>query len=121
VDSRVKNFLYYSYSVSCGLSAAPAPVGTGDCRHQPAPTGKSTAPTGPGLFYDVFDTHFVLNSQKRYDILKILIKYVIKQTGPVRCRSCAGSVRSRPVCADRCRSRLVPVGTGAADRPQETL
>jgi hypothetical protein len=56
---------------------------------------RKTGTDRPGLFYDVFDTHFVLNSPKRYDILKILIKYVIKQPGPV----VAGPVRSRPVCA----------------------
>ena len=55
----------------------------------------------PGLFYDDFDKNFVLNSPKRYDILKILIKNIIKQPGPVP----------------------VPVfpGAGAADGPQETL
>jgi hypothetical protein len=71
--------------LKCRSVRSPAPVGTGDYRHrhrhQPA-----TAPTGtdrPGLFYDIFDTHFVLNSQKRHDILKILIKNVIKQPRPV--------------------------------------
>jgi hypothetical protein len=52
------------------------------------------------LFYDVFDKNFVLNSPNRHDILKILIKNVIKQPGPVG----AGLV---PVVAD--------------ERPQETL
>jgi hypothetical protein len=45
--------------------------GTGWHRELPVP-----APTGPdrpsqdrsGYFYDVFDTHFVLNRPKRYDI-----------------------------------------------------
>jgi hypothetical protein len=56
------------YSVSCGLSAAPTPVGTGNYRyrHQPAPTGQDRhrylpAQTGldrPGLFNDVFDKNF---------------------------------------------------------------
>jgi hypothetical protein len=62
------------------------------------------------LFYDVFDTLFVLNSPKTYDILKILIKNVIKQPGPVG----AGIV---PVGADagagigslRCRPVPVPL------------
>jgi hypothetical protein len=83
VTGAKKCFLYYfgrfyniwSYSVSCGLSAAPAPVGTGNYRyphrHQPAPTGTDRhrpALTGldrhktdtdrPGLFYDVFDKNF---------------------------------------------------------------
>ena len=53
----------------------------------------------PGLFYDVFDKNFVLNSPKRYDILKILIKNIIKQPGPVG----AGPVRS---------GLVVPVGAG---------
>jgi hypothetical protein len=56
------------------------------------------------LFYDVFDAHFVLNSPKRYDILKIIIKNVIKQpepvgAGPVRTGrggAGAGSSRCRP-------------------------
>jgi hypothetical protein len=110
------------YSVSCDLSAAPGPVGTGDhqsCtgtdpdrpihvptgtgtyRHRPAWTGLDRHKTGTdrsGYFYDVFDTHFVLNSPKRYDILKILIKNVIKQSGHVG--------------AGLCRCRLVPVGVG---------
>jgi hypothetical protein len=32
----------------------------------------------PVLFYGVIDTQVVLNGPKSYDILKILIKYVIK-------------------------------------------
>jgi hypothetical protein len=36
-----------------------------------------------GLFYDVFDKNFVLNSPNGHDNLKILIKNVIKQPGPV--------------------------------------
>jgi hypothetical protein len=52
----------------------------------------------------VFDSHLVLNSPKRYDILNFFIKNVIKQPGPVG-------------------TGLLPVATGAvaADRPQETL
>jgi hypothetical protein len=65
-----------------------------------------------GLFYDVFDTHFVLNSPKRYEILKILIKNVIKQPGLVLCRS-------GPVRAGQGRSGLI--GTGTTEKPQETL
>jgi hypothetical protein len=98
------------YSVSCGLSAAPAPTGpdrTGSAqdRHRPA-----------RVVYVVFDTHFVLNSPKRYDILKILIKNVIKQPGPV----VAGLV---PIQSGQGRSVPMPVGAdaGAADRPRETL
>jgi hypothetical protein len=79
------------YSVSCGLSAVPAP--TGPDRHK-------TGADRTGLFYDVFDTHFVLNSPNRHDILKILINYVIKQPVPVG----TGHV---PVGTG-----LVPVGTG---------
>jgi hypothetical protein len=56
----------------------------------------------PGLFYDVFDKNFVLKSTKTYDILKILIKKVIKQPGPVG----AGLM---PVRSGQGRS--VPVGT----------
>jgi hypothetical protein len=44
------------YSVSCGLSAAPAPTGTGTYRHRPALTELNRHKTGtdrPGLFYDV--------------------------------------------------------------------
>jgi hypothetical protein len=68
-------------------------------------TGLDRYKTGtdrPGLFYDVFDKNFVLNSPKRHDILKILIK-------PVR----ASQGRSVPVGVGRCRGRcrLVPVGT----------
>jgi hypothetical protein len=96
---KITNFnLFYNisyYSVSCALSAALAPVGTN--RHRPAQTGTGTYRhrpdwTGtdrPGLFYDVFDKNFVLNSPNRHDILKIPIKNVIKQPGPVwagRCR-----------------------------------
>ncbi len=82
----------------------PAPTGTD--RHRPAPTGLDQ----PGLFYDVFDKNFVLNGQKRYDILKIIIINIIKQPGPVG----AGLVRSGPVCAvgagvGWCRSVPVPV------------
>ena len=29
----------------------------------------------PGLFYEVFNNHLVLNGPKRYDILKFLIKH----------------------------------------------
>jgi hypothetical protein len=52
------------YSVSCGLSAAQAPVGTGDYRHRhrPALTGMDRPKTStdrPGLFYDVFDKNFL--------------------------------------------------------------
>jgi len=60
----------------------------------------------------VIDTQVVLNVPKRYDFLKILIKYVIKykirinyaikQPGTVG----AGLV---PVCAGRFRGRLAPV------------
>jgi hypothetical protein len=49
-------------------------------------TGLDRLNTGidrPELFYDVFDKNFVLNGPKRYDIMKILIKYVIKQPRPV--------------------------------------
>jgi hypothetical protein len=91
--------------------------GTGDYRHQPAPTGTNrprpalpqtgldrTGPVQdrPVLFYDVFNTYFVLKGPKRYDILKILIKYVIEQLGPVD----AGLV---PVQSGLCRCRLVAV------------
>jgi hypothetical protein len=87
----------------------------------PAPIDPDRHKTGtdrPELFYDVFDTYFVLNGPKRYDILKILIKYkmsinyVIKQPGPV-------GTSLVPVQSGQGRSG--PVGTGAADRPQETL
>jgi hypothetical protein len=74
------------------------------------------------LFNDVFDTHFVFNSSKRYDILKILIKNVIKQPGPVGAGLVpvdVGRCRSGPTDTDRCRP--VPTGAGAADRLQETL
>jgi len=49
----------------------PAPTGTGTYRHSPALTGLDRHKTGtdrPGLFYDVFDKNFVLNSPKRHDI-----------------------------------------------------
>jgi hypothetical protein len=85
--------------------SAPAP--TGPDRHPPALTRLDRHKTGtdrPGLFYDDFDTHFVLNSQKRYDILKILIKYVIKQPGPVG--ACLVPVQSG-------QGRSVPAGAGA--------
>jgi hypothetical protein len=106
----------------------PAPTGTGTDRHRPVLTGLDQHKTGtdrPGLFYDVIDTNFVLNRPKRYDILKILIKNVIKQLGPVmaglcRCRLVpvyVGPGRSGPVGAGAgCpRRRLYPVPTGAAD------
>jgi hypothetical protein len=65
------------------------------------------------LFYDVFDTHFVLKSPKRHDILKILINYAKKQPGPVS----AGLVPASPVRAGLCRSVPVPVPVvPAADR-----
>ena len=108
---------FVSGTGTCGLSAAPAPDGTN--RHRTAPIGTDR----PGLFYEVFDTHFVFNSPKRHDILKILIKYVIKQPGPVQ----SGQGRSVPVPVGAGagtgspRRRLVPTGAGAADRPQETL
>jgi hypothetical protein len=57
----------------------PAPTGTGTYRNRPALTGLDR----PGLFYDVFDKNFILNSPNRHDILKILIKNVIKQPEPV--------------------------------------
>jgi hypothetical protein len=57
------------YSVSCGLSAAPAPDGTGRYRsapvgtgwHRSAPgtTGTGTGTDRPGLFYDVFNKNFL--------------------------------------------------------------
>jgi hypothetical protein len=93
--------------------------GTGTGRHRglPAPTGPDRQKYGtdrPGLFYDVFDTHFVLNSPKRYDILKILIKYVIKQPGPVGAGLVlvqSGQGRSVPIgaAAGWCRSGPVPL------------
>ena len=53
-------------------------TGTGTYRHRPALTGLDRHKTGldrhktgtdrPGLFYDVFDKNFVLNSPKRQDI-----------------------------------------------------
>jgi hypothetical protein len=95
------------------------PTQAGTYRHRPAPTDTGrhlptqTGTDRPGLFYDVFDTHFVLNNTKRYEILKILIKYVIKQPGPVLCRS-------SPVKAGWGRLVPVPVVPDAADRPQET-
>jgi hypothetical protein len=93
--------------------------GTGRHRHLPAHTGPDwTGPAQdrPGLSYEVFDKNFVLNSPNRHDILKILIKIVIKQPGPVG----AGLV---PVQSGQCRSVSVPVvpGAGVADRPQEML
>ena len=108
-------------------------------------TGLDRQKTGtdrPGLFYDVFDKNFVLNGPKRYDILKILIKNIIKQPGPVGAGLVpvqSGQGRSVPVGAGAgwCRSvpvgagagagtgiprcRPVPSGAGAADGPQETL
>jgi hypothetical protein len=56
---------------------APGTTGTGTNRHRPTLTGlgqHKTANDLPGLFYDVIDTHFVLNGPKRYENLKILIK-----------------------------------------------
>jgi hypothetical protein len=64
------------------------------------------------LFNDIFDTPFVLNSPKRYDILKILIRNVIKQPGPVGAGLVpvsAGLGRSIPTGAVRCRRVLVPL------------
>jgi hypothetical protein len=84
----------------------PAPAGPDRYRYLPTQTGLDRHKTGtdrPGLFYDVFDKNFVLNSPNRHDILKILIKNVIKKLGPVG----AGLGRSVPVVAD--------------ERPQETL
>jgi hypothetical protein len=71
--------------------------GTG--RYRPDWTGIGR----PGLFYGVFDTHFVLNSSIRYDILKILINHAIKQPGPV-------GAALLPVQSGQGRS--VPVGAG---------
>jgi hypothetical protein len=64
----------------------PRTAQTGTNRHRPALTGLDRQKTGtdrPGLFNDVFDTHFVLNTPKRYDILKILIKNVMGRSVPV--------------------------------------
>jgi hypothetical protein len=66
------------------------------------------------LFNGVIVTHFLLNGTKRYDILKILIKYKIqsenqlriKQPGPVS----AGLV---PIRAGLCQSGAVGAGAGA--------
>jgi hypothetical protein len=88
------------YSVSCGLSAVPAP--TGPDRHK-------TGADRTGLFYDVFDTHFVLNSPNRHDILKILINYVIKQPVPVGTGHVPVGTGLVPVQSDQGRSVPVPV------------
>jgi hypothetical protein len=56
-------------------------TGTGADRHRPALAGldrHKTVTDRPWLFYDVFDKNFVLNSPNRHEILKILIKNVIK-------------------------------------------
>jgi hypothetical protein len=82
-------------------------VQTGTDRHLPAQNGLDRNKTGTdwsGLFYDVFDAHFVLNSPKRYDILKILIKYVIKQPGPVGVGLVPVGIGLVPVQSGRCRS-----------------
>jgi hypothetical protein len=141
-----RNNALFLRSATGDYRSAPGTTGTGTYRHIPALTGLDRHKTGtdrPGLFYDVFDTHFVLNSPKRYNNLKFLIKNVIKKPGPVG----VGPVRSGPVCADlgwsvpvgagwcrfvpvgagggtgspRCRPSPTGAGAGAADRPQETL
>jgi hypothetical protein len=96
------------YSVSCGLSAAPD--GTGD----------GTGIDRPVLFYDVFDTHFELNSPKRHDILKILIKNVIKQPGPIGAGLVtvhSGQGLSVPVSVGAGLGRSVPVGAVRGSPP----
>jgi hypothetical protein len=82
-------------------------------------TGLDRYKTGtdrPGLFYDVFDKNFVLNSPKRHDILKILIKPVRASQGrsvPGGVGRCRGRCRLVPVGARLGRSMPVPVGADA--------
>ena len=93
----------------------PRSAQTGNDRHRPALAGLDRHKTGTdrsGLFFDVFDTHFVLNGPKRYDVLKILIKYVIKYKMSINyvIKSINyGPGRSVPICAGRYRCLMVPV------------
>jgi hypothetical protein len=117
IHSKIFKLLLSNYSVSGGLLAALAPVGTGRHRSLPGTTGTGTDTNRPGLFYGVIDTHFVLNGPKRYDILKILIKYAIKQPGTVGAGLVpiqSGQGRSLPVGVGW--GRLGPVGAGADTR-----
>ncbi len=59
--------------MSTGFLGSVSGTGTGGRRGVPP-----TVTDRNGLYYDVFNKNFVLNGPKRYDILKILIKNIIK-------------------------------------------
>ena len=86
------------------------------CRHRPALIGLDRYKSGadrPGLFYGVIDTQVVLNGPKRYDILKILIKYVIKYKMRINYAIIEpGSVGAGLVPVHSGQGQSVPVGAG---------
>jgi hypothetical protein len=110
----LQRFLRSVSGTSTGGLPIPAPTDpTGPDRTGPAQDR-------PGYFYDVFDTHFVKNRPKRYDILKILIKNVIKQPGPVGVglgQLVPVQVPVVPVPTDTDRHQPVPSLTGTRPAP----
>jgi hypothetical protein len=118
IQSNLNSFIFQYIFNTAFLAVCPRhrPAQTGTNRHRHLPAGLDRYKTGtdrPGLFYDVFDKNFVLNSPKRHDILKILIKPVSASQGrsvPVGVGRCRG--RCRLFGARLGRSMPVPVGAG---------